>query len=107
MISSRGAGDPEARGGPIQPYLVAKHFADEHLKASPLAATILRPTALTNEEGTGRVTAYRDDALHTGPDIPRADVAEAVVACLETDATVGQTIDLFGGATPIKEALQL
>jgi uncharacterized protein YbjT (DUF2867 family) len=106
MISSRGAGDPEARGGPIQPYLVAKHFADEHLKASPLAATILRPTALTNEEGTGRVAAYRDDALHTGPDIPRADVAEAVVACLETDATVGQTIDLFGGDTPIKEALQ-
>jgi uncharacterized protein YbjT (DUF2867 family) len=45
--------------------------------------------------------------LHTGPDIPRADVAEAVVACLETDATVGQTIDLFGGDTPIKEALQL
>lgn len=105
MISARGAADPDSGYEPLRPYLVAKRFADEYLQQSPLEETILRPTTLTNEDGTGRVRSAFDPA-GGGPDIPRADVAAAVVACLENDATRGCTIELCGGDTPVEEAVQ-
>ena len=104
MISSRGAADPSAGYEPLRPYLVAKRAADDYLERSSLDGTILRPTSLTDEEGTGRVTASFEPA-GGGPDIPRADVAQAVVACLGDDATVGHTMELYGGETPIAEAV--
>jgi len=106
MISSRGAGDPESRQGPIKPYIVAKHVADRTLQRSSLDETILRPTRLTDEEGTGRVAAYFDTDPETGDPIPRADVAQAVVQCLGDENTVGHAITLYGGDTPIEEALR-
>ena len=106
MISSRGAGDPESRQGPIKPYIVAKHVADRTLQRSSLDETILRPTRLTNEEGTGRVAAYFGSDPETGDPIPRADVAHAVVECLDHDATIGHAITLYGGETPVEEVLQ-
>lgn len=106
MISSRGASDPLAALEAIRPYLVAKRCADDFLEGSPLDATVLRPTALTDDEGTGRVTATFERPDEDGDDIPRADVAEAVVACLETEGTVGETIRLFGGDTPIEDAVR-
>jgi uncharacterized protein YbjT (DUF2867 family) len=106
MISSRGAGNPESRQGPIKPYIVAKHVADRTLQRSSLDETILRPTRLTDDEGTGRVAAYVDTDPESGDPIPRADVAQAVVESLKTDATIGHAITLYGGDTPIHEALQ-
>jgi nucleoside-diphosphate-sugar epimerase len=108
MISSRGAGDPESRQGPIKPYIVAKHVADRTLQRSdrPSEETILRPTRLTDEAGTGRIAAYFDTDPETGDPIPRADVAQAVVECLGNNATIGHAITLYGGETPIQEALQ-
>jgi nucleoside-diphosphate-sugar epimerase len=104
MISSRGVADPSSGYEPMRPYLVAKRAADDYLERSSLDATILRPTSLTDEDGTGRVTATFEPA-GGGPDVPRADVASAVVACLEDDATVGRTIELYGGDTPVAEAV--
>jgi nucleoside-diphosphate-sugar epimerase len=106
MISSRGAGDPESRQGPLKPYIVAKHFADRALQQSSLDETILRPTRLTDEAGTGHVASYFDTDPGAGDDIPRADVAQAVVECLDNDATLGHAIALYGGDTPIAEALR-
>ena len=106
MISSRGADAPERRQGPIKPYIVAKHAADRTLQRSSLDETILRPTRLTDEEGTGRVAAYFGSDPETGDPIPRADVAHAVVECLDHDATIGHAITLYGGETPVEEALQ-
>ena len=106
MISSRGADAPERRQGPIKPYIVAKHVADRTLQRSSLNETILRPTRLTDEEGTGRVAAYFGSGPETGDPIPRADVAHAVVECLDHDATIGHAITLYGGETPVEEALQ-
>lgn len=106
MISSRGAADPQSSREPLRPYSVAKHFADEYLRDSSLDETILRPTRLTDEEATGRVTSYFGDAPDEGPNIPRADVAQAVVTTLENPETTGHAITLFGGDTPIEEALQ-
>jgi uncharacterized protein YbjT (DUF2867 family) len=105
MISARGAADPDTGYEPLRPYLVAKRFADDYLEQSSLAATILRPTTLTDEEGTGRVAGAFTPA-GGGPDIPRADVAAAVVACLDDDATTGRTIELYGGDTPVEEAVR-
>ncbi|WP_263785473.1 SDR family oxidoreductase [Salinibacter grassmerensis] len=106
MVSSRGAGDPESRQGPIKPYIVAKHVADRTLQRSLLDETILRPTRLTDEDGTGRVAAHVDTDPDTGDPIPRADVAQAVVECLDQDITIGHAITLYGGDTPIAEAFQ-
>ena len=100
MVSSRGADDPQAGREPLRPYLVAKHFADRYLQQSGLAETVLRPTRLTDEPGTGRVATDDGDA------ISRADVAQAVVACLSDETTVGRAIDLYGGDTPIEDALR-
>jgi nucleoside-diphosphate-sugar epimerase len=104
MISSRGAADPSSGYEPMRPYLVAKRAADDYLTRSSLDGTILRPTSLTDEDGTGRVTAAFEPA-GGGPDVPRADVANAVVACLDDDATIDETIELYGGETPVEEAV--
>ena len=104
MISSRGAATPNSGYEPMRPYLVAKRAADDYLTRSALDGTILRPTSLTDEEGTGRVTATFEPA-GGGLDVPRADVAQAVVACLADEATIGETIELYGGDTPIANAV--
>ncbi len=104
MISSRGAADPSSGYEPLRPYLVAKRCADDYLQRSSLDATILRPTSLTHEEGTGQIATAFEPA-GGGPDIARADVANAVVACLADDATVGHAIELYGGDTPIEQAV--
>ncbi len=104
MISARGAADPDTGYEPLRPYLVAKRCADDYLQQSDLAATILRPTTLTDEEGSGRISSAFAPA-GGGPDVSRADVAAAVVACLDDDATIGHTIELYGGDTPVEEAV--
>ena len=106
MVSSRGAGDPQAGHEPLRPYLVAKHFADAHLRRSSLAETILRPTQLTDAEGTGRVTSFFGEETGEGEPIPRPDVAHAIVACLDNDSTIGHVISLYGGDTPVEAAVQ-
>ncbi|HJK97225.1 MAG TPA: NAD(P)H-binding protein [Polyangiaceae bacterium LLY-WYZ-14_1] len=64
---------------------------------------MLRPGRLTDEPGTGRV---RTDLGSETQDrtIPRADVAETLVALLEEPAA-SRTIPLFSGETPIRDAL--
>ncbi len=103
MVSAMRAGDP--LGGPekLRPYLAAKDAADRILRASGVPYTILRPGRLTDDEGSGKVRTSRGDPA-AGNTIPRADVALALLALLEGDAT-GRTIDLLSGGTPIREAL--
>jgi hypothetical protein len=40
-----------------------------------------------------------------GP-VPRDDVAATLFAALQIDNTIGKTFELFGGDTPIEEALR-
>lgn len=82
-------------------YLRAKGRADDALVDSGLDHTILRPVRLTDAPGTGRVTT---EAEH-GAEIPREDVATAIAVALAEPATVGKTIVLASGDTPIGEAL--
>ncbi len=82
MVSAIGAPAMAAEPGPMQPYFAAKAEADAALEASGLDFTIVRPGGLTDEPGTGRVTAEPD--LGRGGQIPRADVAAVLLAVLET-----------------------
>lgn len=104
MISALKAQNPNQGKEAIKPYLVAKHAADEILKASQLDYTILRPGRLSNEAETGRIrAAARLDDFNGA--ISRANVAECIRQCLRERATVKKTIDLLDGVSPIAEAL--
>lgn len=104
MVSSMGADDPASGSEAMQPYLYAKARADEALRESRLDYTIIRPGRLTNEPGTGRVAAA--PSLGRRGEIPREDVARAIVIALETQGTAGKTFELLSGDAPIEEALK-
>jgi uncharacterized protein YbjT (DUF2867 family) len=104
MVSALRAGDPDEAGGGIKPYLVAKCLADDYLEKSGLDYTILRPGGLSDEPGTGTLQAATHLERRSGK-ISREDVAEAIVAALEEDATIGKTVEMLGGDTPIRQAL--
>ena len=104
MISSMSADAeaPDDAGDPVfVAYLRAKGAADDDIRArGGLDATVVRPGALTDEPGTGRVKV----ADHTGHGrIPRADVAAVLLAVLDSPETGGRTFELISGDTPIAE----
>jgi uncharacterized protein YbjT (DUF2867 family) len=103
MVSSIGAQDPASGGESMRAYLEAKAEADAYVTASGLDYTIVRPGGLTDEPGTGLVTATRE--LGGRGSIPRDDVAAVLAVCLITPATIGVTFELFAGETPISRAL--
>ncbi len=86
----------------IEPYYVAKYYADEWLQhRTQLNYTILRPGALTDDAGTGEITLQPGNG---SKQIPRADVAAAIVAVLSKPQASGQIYDLVSGTTPISQA---
>ena len=103
IVSSIGADNPAAAGDSMRVYLEAKAEADEYVRASGLDYTIVRPGSLTDDPGTGLVTA--STTLGNRGPVPRADVAAVLAATLTTPATIGKTFELFAGDTPIAEAL--
>ncbi|QBI20630.1 SDR family oxidoreductase [Egibacter rhizosphaerae] len=102
MISAMGTDDPPGDDEVFSVYLRAKARADEELMASDLEWTVVRPGRLTDEPATGLVTLDRH--VERGA-IPRADVAEVVVACLDEPRTAGHVFEVVGGETPIDDAL--
>jgi len=103
IVSSMGADKAPAEGAEgFGAYLRAKFEADEALRASGLDFTVVRPGGLTEDEGTGRVRI----AASTGRgQIPRADVAAVLLACLDDAGTIGKSFDVISGETPIAEAV--
>ncbi|THE62775.1 SDR family oxidoreductase [Salinadaptatus halalkaliphilus] len=104
MLSSMGADDPQSGPDALEDYLVAKAAADDFLRESDLAHTIVRPGELTNEPGDGTIRVG-DFELGDG-DIPREDVAQTLVAALERDDLAGATFELLAGDEPIERALE-
>lgn len=104
MLSAMNADAPEESPEALREYLKAKAEADERLRESDLTYTVVRPGALTNEEGTGRIRTGehvdRDDG-----DVPRVDVARTLLAALEEEATYGVTFEMLSGDVPIEEAV--
>ncbi|TMR19929.1 SDR family oxidoreductase [Nonomuraea turkmeniaca] len=102
QISSMGAGKPPApdRDEVWAAYIDAKTAAEEDLRRRDgLAWTILRPGRLTDEPGTGLVLLAPE--VPPGP-VPRDDVAEVIVALLNSPGTAGRTLELVSGETPIR-----
>jgi len=103
IVSSMGA-NPEIPGNDtFSVYLRAKGRADDAVRASGLDATVVRPGGLTNDAGTGRVTL--GESVPRGQ-VTRDDVAAVLAAVLDSPNTIGRTVDLIGGETPIAAAVK-
>ena len=102
IVSSIGA-DPNADGDDaFAVYLRAKGAADREVQGSGLDYTIVRPTGLTDDEGTGRVKA--GESVDRGQ-ISREDVAAVLALSLHEPGTIGQTFELTSGDQPIEDAI--
>lgn len=103
IVSSMRADAPETGPENMRHYFAAKQAADDHLRASGLDFTIVRPGKLTEDEGRGRVDIAKQ--LGRFGEVPRADVAAVLLACLDAPYTVNQHFELLAGDTPIAQAL--
>jgi uncharacterized protein YbjT (DUF2867 family) len=83
-------------------YLKAKWAAEQDLRARDLDWTILRPGGLTDDPGTGKVRLA--DKTGNGR-ISRDDVALVLAGLCDTPASIGRTLELIAGETPVSEAL--
>lgn len=104
MVSSMGTDrvDPDS-DDVFQVYLRAKAAADEDLRRRDLDWTVVQPGRLTDDPGTGRVAVGREAELR---EVPRADVAAALAACLAEPATIRRQFTLLAGDTPVEQALR-
>src|SRR5215211_254322 len=103
IISSMGA-NPDAPGDDtFSVYLRAKGRADDAVRESGLDATVVRPGSLTNDAGTGRVRLA--ESVPRGR-VPRDDVAAVLAVVLDSPNSIGKTVDLIGGDTPVAEAVK-
>ncbi len=83
-------------------YYEAKAAADEYLRGTDLSWTILGPSTLTQEVGSGRIDVGAD--LPPG-EVSRENVARVLAAVLAKPATIGRFIEFNDGQTPIDDAV--
>lgn len=88
---------------PFFPYAAAKADADEYLRGTILDWTILGPSRLTDEPGTGRIETGEGV---TKTSVSRDDVAAVAAKVLATPSTIRRTIDFNNGDAPIDDAIQ-
>ena len=103
MLSSMGADNPSVNEE-MQDYLQAKQNADEHLKSSGIAYSIVRPGSLNNNDGSGKIKLEKkfDDF----GEIPRADVAKTLVEVLDDDVRQNEVFEILSGDTEIEKAVR-
>jgi uncharacterized protein YbjT (DUF2867 family) len=104
MVSSIAADTPEKGPEGLQHYLKAKGSADEVLMDSSLNYTILRPGALTDEDGMGLISAKKK--LNESGSIPRVDVARTITACLGNEKMYRKVFEMIEGEDPILTAIE-
>ncbi|MCM4166331.1 putative sugar epimerase YhfK [Arenibacter antarcticus] len=102
MLSSMGADHPE-KATELKGYLEAKHNADEYLKTSNIRYTIIRPGALTNDKGTGKIMIGKP--LNKRGSISREDVAQVLTRTLYDDALSQDCFEIVSGNELIGKAL--
>jgi uncharacterized protein YbjT (DUF2867 family) len=105
LVSSTGVDDAPAPGTDEvwAAYLRAKKAAEDAIRATDLAWTILRPGRLTDDPGTGKV-------LLAPPPVPRGDVtrddtAAVLAALLDAPGTAGTVLELREGDIAIADAV--
>ena len=103
MVSAIGSNKPDTWSDEMRPYYEAKAAADGAVEASGLEYTVVRPGGLTDDPGTGRISAGAQ--LERGQ-IPREDVAATLLAVLDTPSTIGKAFDLVSGESQVQDALE-
>jgi uncharacterized protein YbjT (DUF2867 family) len=83
-------------------YADAKAAADAHLRSTGLDWTILGPSRLTDDPGTGRIET---GAGVTASSVSRDDVAAVIAHVLSTPTAIRRTIDFNNADVPIPEAI--
>ncbi|HEY9749793.1 MAG TPA: SDR family oxidoreductase [Allocoleopsis sp.] len=88
LVSSIGSAESVVALSPqaletLRPVLIEKEKAEQHLSASGLTYTIVRPGGLKSEPATGNAVLTEDPKV-SGM-IHRADVAQLVCQCLQSD----------------------
>ena len=102
IVSSMRADEPASGPDALRHYFEAKGKADDHLRQSGLAYTIVRPGRLTETPPTGKVTLA--PRLTEFGDITREDVARVLAETAR--APLDHTeFDVIEGDTPIIQAL--
>ncbi|MCU1516658.1 MAG: NAD-dependent dehydratase, partial [Pseudarthrobacter sp.] len=105
MVSYLGAGPDHGvpADNPFFAYAEAKAAADEYLRGTQLAWTILGPGALTDQPASGliEVNPPRDGNGATS----RSNTASVAAAVLDLPETAGRTIEFRDGSLPIAAAL--
>jgi len=104
MVSTVGAGDSSGAAPMISKIFLAgvtplKTQAEEHLKASGLDYTIVRPGGLPPSPGTG--TGLLSEDRSTMGFIARPDLARLIVGALDDDGTIGKT---FAAVDPAQKS---
>lgn len=102
MLSSIGADQPE-KASELREYLKAKHNADEYLKQSNLPYAIVRPGALTNNQGNNKIEI--GSHLNKSGFISREDVAQVLTRMLHDDAALNTSFEILSGDMLIGKAL--
>lgn len=111
LVTSIGCGESVVALAPhvlevLSGVLAEKQKAEQHLIASGLNYTILRPGGLKSEPATGKAILTADP--HISGFIHRADVATCVCRCLGSDAAQQQILSaidptLLPPAVPVRE----
>lgn len=99
IVSSMGADSPKEQKD-IKHYMYAKHRADEHLKASGLNYTIIRPGMLQNDDGTGKVSLSEKNQEFGN--VQREDVASVIVQSVDSNKAENKVYTLLEGDTPVE-----
>ncbi|GAB92848.1 SDR family oxidoreductase [Gordonia rhizosphera] len=106
MVSYFGAGPGHGvpEGNSFYPYAEAKAAADTRLRQTSLDWTIVGPSKLTDEPGSGTIAV--GGARTPGSEVSRDNVAAVVAAVLAEPSTIHRTIEFDDGGTPIAEAIR-
>jgi nucleoside-diphosphate-sugar epimerase len=105
MVSYFGAGPDHGvpQDHAFYAYAEAKAAADARLRGSELDWTILGPSGLTDDPGTGRIEVA-GEGVEAGT-VSRADVAEVIAQVVDRTDLGRTTIEFNNGPTPVAEAL--
>lgn len=101
LVSSAGVDDPPDPGADEvwAAYLRAKKAAEDAVRATDLAWTVLRPGRLTDDPGTGRVLLAPPPVDHGA--VTRDDTAAVLIALLDTPGTAGRVLELREGEADV------
>lgn len=102
MLSSMGVENPEESKN-LQAYFQAKQNADTYLVKSELLFSIVRPGALTDDLGEGKIKFAKK--IDKSGEISRDDVAETLVRVLHDSVMINETFEIIKGETLITEAI--